>query len=183
LAAQDDHISALILRLRLAVSRAAQRDSLSWWDDEALTPGADLLLRRLFPRSITRAAWTLALLAARARHQLVLAEWPQAHHLFDLGPEVERRLDEALREQAPIVLPQDPIRSRGELAALLQAIAPMPNIPTRRLADSQRTTQLADEVASWPVADRAVALAWAYTTPEVGGLVAPFYLPDSDELR
>lgn len=182
MAAHHDGALDLVLQLRLAVARAAQRDSLSWWDDEALTPDADLLLRRLFPRSSTGAARKLALRAARARHEAVLAAWPQARHLFNLGVEVENRLDEALRERISVDVPQDRIRSRNELAAALRAIAPEPTMPTIRLAESQRATQLGDEAASLPVGDRAIVLAWAYTVPDAAGLVVPFYLPASADL-
>jgi len=49
----------LILRLRLLIVRAANRDSLAWWDDEALTAPAGFLLERLFPvaPSWPPAAW------------------------------------------------------------------------------------------------------------------------------
>lgn len=63
---QSDEIEVRVLRLRLAIARAAQRNSLSWWDDASLTPDANLLLRRLFPRSV-HSCWLGACSSSRTR--------------------------------------------------------------------------------------------------------------------
>lgn len=180
---QSNDDSIRILQLRLTVARAAQRDSLSWWDDAVLTPEADLLLRRLFPRSGTHAAWTLALRAARARHEVVLAAWPHAHHLFSFGVDVENHLDEIMRARKTVDTPPNPIRSRAELATELRAIATEPTTLSVQTTESDRTIQLGDEVTSLPDVDRAIALAWAYTVPDTASLVVPFYLPAAERTR
>jgi hypothetical protein len=176
MATDRDNVSVLILRLRLAVARAGQRDSLAWWQDETLTPGADLLLGRLFPRSAARAALKLGLLAARARHDLVLGEQPGVRHLFDLGDEVEQELEMTLRNRPPVEVRRDPIRSREDVAAVLRAIVADPTVsasPTR----VGQALRLGDDVQDLPLAQRASALAWAYTVSDAGSLVVPFYLP------
>jgi len=48
-----------ILGLRLVIVRAANRDSLAWWDDESLTPHARFLLGRIFPMAPPLAARSL----------------------------------------------------------------------------------------------------------------------------
>ena len=64
----DAEALALILRLRLLVCRAAQPDSLKWWDDNALTAEGAYLTERLFSRRPRAAAARIALAAARSRH-------------------------------------------------------------------------------------------------------------------
>jgi hypothetical protein len=59
--------------LALLVVRAGARDSLGWWEDEALTEAGAFALRRIFPRDPRRVAVRLAFRAARERHSGVLA--------------------------------------------------------------------------------------------------------------
>jgi len=71
-----------ILQLRLLVARAANRDSLGWWDDESLTPPAGFLLERIFPTAPPLAARSLALAAALARHQVACPDGGRALYLY-----------------------------------------------------------------------------------------------------
>ena len=73
-----------ILSLRLLVARAANKDSLSWWDDESLTSYGGFLLERIFPFAPELAARSLALRAATARHRAVGSSQEAALHLYRL---------------------------------------------------------------------------------------------------
>lgn len=177
--------SIAVVRIRLAVARAGQRDGLAWWDDESLTPGADFLLRRLFPRTAPRAAHRLATLAARARHRNVLTEVPRARHLFDFGDETEYRLAELLRSLDHELgdAPRDPIASRDALGHALRAIAPEPSPAPIVPTDVQRAVRLGDELATLPLVERALALAWTYVRTGAGAgeaAVFPFYVPAAE---
>lgn len=79
----------LISRLRLIVARAAQPDSLRWWDDRSLTAEGGYLAERLFARRPRLAAAKIALGAARRRHAATVPNSPGMVHLFDLGDEAE----------------------------------------------------------------------------------------------
>jgi hypothetical protein len=84
---------AAILRLRAVVCRAAQRDSLGWWDDESLTPYARVILDPLFPRTAPSAALKVAFVAARLRYRAAFAPLNgRILHLFALDHETELRL-------------------------------------------------------------------------------------------
>lgn len=172
----DDHLTT-ILRLRLLIARAAQRDSLAWWEDESLVPEADLLLARLFPRTPRRAAHRLALQAARARHTAVLRDHPMACHLFALGDEEEFRLDDVLADGADLGVAATPIRTRSQLADELRALGPEPPPSLGPAVGRGGQLDLGGEVAELPLVDRALALAWAYTRAEAPGAAYPFYVP------
>lgn len=82
-----------ILLLRAIVCRAAEGDSLHWWDDESLTPYARVILDPLFPRTASVAALRIAFEAARLRYRAVFgADDPRVAHLFSLPDEVEMQL-------------------------------------------------------------------------------------------
>lgn len=97
-----------ILRLRAIVCRAAQGDSLRWWDDESLTPYARVILDPLFPRTASTAALNIALGAARLRYRAAFAmSNTRVLHLFALDDETEMSLVDA--EPAGITLDENPI--------------------------------------------------------------------------
>jgi hypothetical protein len=106
--------------LALLVVRAGARDSLGWWEDEALTEAGAFALRRIFPRDARRVAVRLAFRAARERHSGVLASAGvgRVTTLLDLT--------EALVE-GTAVLPGDldePITSPDELRRRVRELAP-----------------------------------------------------------
>lgn len=70
--------------LQLLIARAAQKDSLSWWEDESLTRAGGYVLERLFPNAPQSAGLKLALEAARARHKVAFKDMPDVEHLFAL---------------------------------------------------------------------------------------------------
>jgi hypothetical protein len=102
----------IILSLRLLIARAANADSLAWWDDESLTPHAGFLLERLFPRAPSLAARSLALRAALARHQAACAHHEGALHLYRL--DVDSRDELVLRFEPLLPIPAPDRRSRRQ---------------------------------------------------------------------
>jgi hypothetical protein len=73
--------------LGLLVARAGQKDSLVWWDDEALTEAGSFALAKIFLRGPAQAAQRLAVQSAMGRHKglLLAAGVKQATTLFDLA--------------------------------------------------------------------------------------------------
>lgn len=87
-----------ILRLRAIICRAAQRDSMSWWDDESLTPYARVILDPLFPRTAPTAAIKIAFESARLRYRAAFAvTTARVLHLFSLDDGTEMGLADAER--------------------------------------------------------------------------------------
>ena len=81
-----------ILRLRLLVARAAQPDSLNWWNDRSLTPEGGYVAERLFWVRPQLAAAKIAMASGRARHWDAIQAAPDIVHLFDLGEIIEHEL-------------------------------------------------------------------------------------------
>ena len=102
-----------LVQARMLLARAGERDALRWWDSEALSQGGDFVLGRLFPRSHARAAWRLAIEAARTRHAACPAG---SIHLFNVGEPLESRLDAAVVPAFPV---PPPPRTVDDLRALL----------------------------------------------------------------
>ena len=168
-----------VLRLRLLIARAAQRDSLAWWTDESLTPGANTLLGRVFPRSADRARVRLALRAGLARHRGVLAREPGAIHLFDLGGAAEFAIDRVLLGEELPTYPSAPITSRGALRRLLTDAGVKIN-GVEDFGDAYSNDLAAPHVVEvavspgQPLAEVAVALAAAYLRGPGDAAVYPF---------
>lgn len=174
LTAEDLH---LILRLRLLLARAANKDSLAWWDDESLTPPAEFLLERLFPMAPALAARSLALSAALARHQAACVGNDKALHLYRLDPDNRDRLALRTAPLLPVPVPHDPITTTEALKQhLLDLISqPMPYKVTQRT--DTRGLQL--EIPPSPsgvslLLHRAQTLAWAYLEGVPNQPVFPF---------
>ncbi len=111
-----------ILRLRLIVARAAQIDSLRWWDDRSLTLEGDFMTARLFPEHPRVAGAKIAMATARARHWAAIPRPPGVVHLFDLGDELERELAAAPLNEAWI--PGDSFAAMDAFVFALGNIAP-----------------------------------------------------------
>jgi len=54
------------------IARAGERDSLQWWDDDALTTNGDYVLPRLFPRRPKQVALKMAWRSALEKHRGVI---------------------------------------------------------------------------------------------------------------
>lgn len=159
------HEAHLILSLRLLIARAANTDSLHWWDDEALTASGGFLLERLFPVVPPLAARSLAIRAAQTRHQAACEAYPQAVHLYRLDLDNLDKL--ALRREPllPIPMPGEPITT---MDALRQNLLAFINEPPRYRVIRRTSTNLLQIDISPPangeslLLHRARTLAWAY---------------------
>ena len=80
----DASESKLILSLQLLIARAAQKDSLMWWEDDALTPSGKYLLDRLFFFDADEAGRKLAMEAAKVRYRAAFGAENNVLHLFHL---------------------------------------------------------------------------------------------------
>jgi len=165
-----------ILNLRLLISRAAQKDSLSWWEDESLTEAGSYLIERLFANAPDLAARKLALKAAYARHQAAFAEVDNALHLFHLDQ--DGKIELALRNVSltSMKVPFDPIDTIDKLkSALLEILQDPPKI---ELVGERNRSRLeielgVDDPQETPIG-RAKALAWAYLQGDMGKPVFPY---------
>lgn len=169
----------VVWRLRLIIARAAQSDSLGWWDDRSLTAEGEFLATRLFARRPRLAAAKIALAAARARHAAAIPKGSGVH-LFDLGGELEYELAGMALDEAWI--PVDPIVSSD---ALLDALAgAIPDGVGYTIAHSGRPETLTGPIEIRPSPDvdpsvdpmvaKASALALAYGGAGLGRPVFPF---------
>lgn len=84
-----------IVEYRAKVARMGEQDLFQWWDSMAGTDAGHYVLGRLFPRTGAWAALELAVSSARARHQALVPKIPTVH-LFHLGAELERQLDDEI---------------------------------------------------------------------------------------
>lgn len=162
-----------ILALRLLIARAANQDSLGWWDDESLTPAAAYLLSRLFPVSPGVAGKSLALRAALARHGVACPR--DGLHLYRLDADNRDKL--ALRfapiERVPV--PEEPIPTTEVLRDRLLELSESPQAYTvlRRTASGGLLIDVPPApVDVPPMVHRAKTLAWAYLE---GAQAAPLF--------
>ena len=161
-----------VVGLALLVVRAGARDSLGWWEDEALTEAGAFALRRIFPRDPKRVAVRLAFRAARERHSGVLASAGvgRVTTLLDLT--------ESLVE-GTAVLPgslDEPIASPDELRRRMRELAPrlddlrIPQPQTFGLLDLTALT----ERSGVSLGEMATMLAAGYLNGEKGRPVIPY---------
>lgn len=185
-----------LIRLRLIVARAGEKDGLGWWESEALSDAGRFVLKRLFPRSRDWAAVELALEAAQVRHRRLVGERPGAVTLFALGDATERVIGAELRrlrgagagpEASPVMSSIEDLRSalreRGGLGqddfdgAELQRMLVLQGIELAQLG----RRQLADRGAILGIAR---TLAAAYTLSEPGSLTVPYFqMTEEDRAR
>jgi len=166
-----------ILGLRLLVARAANKDSLAWWDDESLTAHAGFLLERIFPMAPPLAARSLALAAALARHQAVCTE--KALHLYRLDPDNQDKLALRFAPLLPISVPEEPITTLEVLHQHLLDLTgePAPYTVVREtIAHGLQIEPPPCPPGVSPLAHRARTLAWAYLEGAPGEPVFPFCL-------
>jgi len=169
----------LILSLRLLIARAANKDSLAWWDDDSLADHTVFLLDRIFPIAPRLAGRSLALRAAVARHQVAVAAEERALHLFRLDTDNEDELAARQMELATIPMPEQPISTMGELRTQLMELTGEP--ATFRPVRQTMTRGLLIELPAAPAGvsvwrHRAQALAWAYLEGAHSQPVFPFIL-------
>ncbi|MFZ5915472.1 MAG: BrxE family protein [Chloroflexota bacterium] len=168
-----------VLNLRLLVARAANKDSLAWWDDESLTPHAGFLLERLFPMAPPLAARSLALNAALARHDAACGVIRNALHLYRLDADSQDRL--ALRFEAllPIPVPVEPIPSTEGLKQCLLVLlgAPAAYTVVHRTGAGGLQIEIPPVPRGVsPLLHRARTLAWAYLEGAPGQPAIPYFV-------
>lgn len=167
----------MILRLRLLIARAANKDGLNWWDDEALTPAAQFILDRTFPIAPPLAARSLALQAAFNRHEAACDYDPDVFHLYRLDSD---NLDRLVLEFWPLLeipFPEAPITNIAELRQQLESLtktAMTYDIISRGSngAVAIRLHRPASDVSL--LVHRAQTLAWAYLEGNVGQPCLPY---------
>lgn len=154
-----------ILMLRLLIARAANKDSLAWWDDESMAEHSAFLLERIFPVAPPLAARSLALQAAQARHQAAYVHESQALHLFRLDTKNGDKLAVRDVSLASLSVPQEPIRTLDELKSQLLRLTHEPK--AYQLIRHSGNQALHIEIPALPPGvsvwrHRAQTLAWAY---------------------
>jgi hypothetical protein len=165
-----------ILGLRLVIARAANQDSLAWWDDESLTPHAGFLLERVFPMAPSLAARSLALAAASARHQAACPE--KALHLYRLDADNRDRLALRFAPLLSIPVAEEPITTMDALRQHLVKLTgeSMPYTVVRRNGHGLQVEIPPCPAGSSLLAHRAHTLAWAYLEGSPGEPALPYCL-------
>lgn len=166
-----------ILQLRLLIARAANKDSLHWWEDDAFSTPARFILDRTFPGVPPLAARSLALRAAVARHQDACG--PNTLHLYRLDAD---NLDRLILEFWPLLqipVPQAPITTLDALRQQLAALTggPMPYSVVRPGQNGGLQIRVPPPPKTkLPMLHRAQTFAWAFLEGEPGRPVIPYSL-------
>lgn len=165
-----------LLQLRLLIARAAQKDSLNWWEDDSLTQAGSYLLERLFLADPGEAGRKLALAAAKTRYQAAFNGEDSVLHLFrlDMTGEIEYGLQGV--RLAGIPLPADPIASLDDLRQdLLEMTGQVPQFKILgERAHHRIEIGLKEPVAKLSVLDIAKTLAWAALEGKPGQPIFPY---------
>ncbi len=154
-----------ILGLRLLIARAANKDSLAWWDDESLTRHAGFVLERTFPMAPPLGARSLALAAALARHQAACSTDTRALHLYRLDADNLDKLALRFAPLLPIPVPEDPITTMEILRQHLLNLTHEPasyTVTRRTVAHGLQVEMPPCPSGVSPLLHRARTLAWAY---------------------
>ncbi len=162
--------SEVVGALALTVVRAGARDSLNWWDDDALTEAGSYALAKVFPRNPARIAVSLALRAARARHAGVFtaASINDATTLLDLIDDEPSTLERFLG------VARGPIGSAEELRMRLVAYAPEIALVQLPPASPEGLLEV-EHPPTEPGYVEAVFLAAGYLAGDKGRPVFPFF--------
>ncbi|MDD5368164.1 MAG: BrxE family protein [Anaerolineaceae bacterium] len=171
-----------ILQLRFLIARAAQKDSLRWWDDDSLTPAGGFLFKRLFMNAPEAAGRKLAIAAAKARYHAAFNGEDHMLHLFrlDLAGEVENVLNTI--PLTTLSIPDRPITILDGLRQDMDRITgdPTPFQVIAERANSRLEIQVADkEIHSNPL-KLAQIFAWASLRGEPGAPIFPYIVIHHD---
>lgn len=168
--------SELILRLQLVIARAAQKDSLRWWEDDSLTPSGKFLLERLFIVDAEEAGRKLAVEAAKVRFQAAFGDKNNALNLFhlDQAGEVEHALQGIRLSSIPI--PADPILSMEDLRRVLleQVGSPLKYQVLGARSNSRLEIKIENLPTKFDLNPIAKTLAWAMLEGEPGKPIFPY---------
>jgi len=166
----------LILQLRLLIARAANLDSLGWWDDETFSKPAGFILDRVFPVLPMLAARSLALHAALRRHQAIESNGRGWLHLYRLDADNQDGLAIRFWPLQNLPVPEAPITSLHELRQHLLRLTgksyPYTTGGTTRNGGLQIEPSPCPAGIE-PIVHRACTLAWAYLEGTPGRTVIP----------
>jgi hypothetical protein len=165
-----------LLSLRLLIARAAQKDSLNWWEDDSLSSAGSYLLERLFSADPGEAGRKLALEAAKNRYEAAFSSDNAVLHLFHLdnSGDVEYGL-QGIR-LADIPVPNEPIPTIDALQEKLIALSgpkPLFQIVGER-ANRCLEINIKNSTNKLSVLDLAQVLAWVSLEGQPGHPIFPF---------
>ena len=165
-----------LLRLRLLVIRAAQKDSLKWWEDESLTQAGGYLVDRLFIMDTNETARKLAMEAARTRYRMAFGDDKKKLHLFRLDQSGQIEYDLIHIRFSDIEMPAEPITSLDILREKLLVITGMPMAYEVVGMDSNNQLEIRVKSSSqkMPVLELAKTLAWACLESLPGKPIFPY---------
>jgi hypothetical protein len=165
-----------LLRLRLLIARAAQKDSLSWWEDESLTQAGNFLMERLFIMDTNEIARKLAMEAAKTRYRMAFGEYDPKLHLFQLDQRGQIEYELRDLRYSEIEIPVEPITSLNMLRQELLTITdtPMPYEIVGPGTYNQLEIRMKDASRKAPILEVAKTLAWACLESSPGKPVFPY---------
>jgi len=172
----DSQTTITILALQLLIARAAQKDSLSWWEDDSLTPSGKYLLERLFMVDPDEVGRRLALEAARVRYRAAFGEDRKALHLFRLDQTGEVEFDLREVNLSTIPLSSAAIQTIDSLRRLLleQVGSPMSYEVVGERFSNRWEIKLKDKSLKPDLVQIVKTLAWATLEGEPGKPVFPY---------
>jgi len=172
----DTVANQTILSLQLLIARAAQKDSLKWWEDDSLTPSGKYLLERLFFIDPDEAGRKLALEAARTRYQAAFEGSNNILHLFHLDQTGEVELSLQGIRLSTISIPPEPIPSTDILCRMLleRAGSPLKYQVVGERSNNRREIRLINTASNLSVLAIAKTLACASLEGYPGKPIFPY---------
>lgn len=153
-------IYSQILALRLLILRAAQKDSLAWWEDESLTQAGGFLVEKLFLMDTAESARQLAMEAARTRYRMAFGEDRKRLHLLWLDPKGQVEFELRRARFMEIEMPAEPISTLEAFREKLLALTGQPMPYERVDVGNNNILEIRVNNRTDPL-DLAKTLAWA----------------------
>jgi hypothetical protein len=165
-----------ILGLQLLIARAAQKDSLIWWEDDSLTASGRYLLDRLFIINPEEAGRKLAVEAARVRYLAAFGGENNALHLFHLDQTGEIELSLQGIDLSSIPVPADAIKSVEDLRRLLLELvgSPIKYQIVEERSNHRLEIKLGEKSPGPGVLQIVKTLAWAILESKPGKPIFPY---------
>lgn len=165
-----------IVTLRLLIARAAQKDSLQWWEDESLTQAGGFLVDRLFIMDAPEIARKLAIEAATTRYEMSFGPDKSKLHLFRLDQTGHVELDLKFIRYLNFELPSVPITSLEDLRKKLDTLTPkrMQYTVISEGLNNQLEIQIKGFSRKTPILELSQTLAWAMLEGSYGKPLFPY---------
>jgi len=165
-----------IIKLRLLILRAAQKDSLHWWEDESLTQSGGFLAERVFVMDTPETVRKLALEAGKTRYRMALGEDRKRLHLFWLDRMGQTEHDVLWLRLLNYEMPTEPITSMDMFREKLLEItgAPMPYERAYNTTIETMEIRIKGFPGKVSVVNLAKTLAWACLESSHGKPVFPY---------